>query len=430
MAELSRTEKKKKRHRKGRGQKVVIWSFFILAILVFSVAVIINNQFNDFIDDITTLPDEEPVIVGIEPIDPKYTEDAFAMVVIGMDTREQTGGLNTDVLIVAVVEPETQNVTMLSIPRDTAVAMPGYKGYEKVNAVYAAGDNARRKAERNNEAVTVTGSSLLKKTIEGLLGIPVKHYVTIDFQGFVKVIDELGGIEVDVERKLIYTDPTDGTNINLEKGLQTLSGKQALDYVRHRMDDRGTKYYSTDYDRNRRQQLVIKKIVDKMKSISGVTKIPSVMKTAGNHIRTDLSEEKIKGLAKDFVTVGSENITILQTGADWNSKIAKTVIPNDKLEEIRKDLWSKMGMAEKEGRALLLKENDRVVEVLTEAADKAAREAEKKAAEQALEQEKNITEVIEDNSVDTIPVNNDAQSPDAIGTDSSETNNTGQKVSP
>lgn len=428
MAELSRTKKKHKR-KKGRIQRIIIWSLFIIALLVFGVVAFINQKVNEFIDEVVVLPEDEPVVVGFEPIDPKYTNDAFAMVIIGLDSREETGSLNTDVLIVAVVEPDTKQVTMLSIPRDTAVAMPGYKGYEKVNAVYATGESARRKAERNNQPITETGSTLLKKTIEGLLGIPVKHYVTIDFKGFVQVIDELGGIEVDVERKLIYHDPTDGTAINLEKGLQTLSGKQALDYVRHRMDDRGTKYYSSDYDRNRRQQLVITKIVDKMKTFSGVTKIFNVMDAAGKHIRTDLSKEKITGLAKDFISIGSENITILQTGADWNSKIAKTIIPNDKLEEIRKDLWGKMGMSEKDGRALLLKENDRAVEVLTEEANRAAREAEKRKAEQALEQSNEMMEII-DGSLDTEPTNNEVQIPDAISTDSSETTDTEQNTTP
>ncbi len=374
MAELSRTQQKRRMKRgSGRTQKIIIWSIISLALFVFGFAIYTYVKANEFLE--TIIVPDDPAIVEWDPDDKKYTEDPFAMVIIGLDSRAQTGSLNTDVLIVAVVEPETKNVTMFSIPRDTAVAIPGYTGYPKINAVYANGEMARRNAERKNEPITETGTSLLKKTIEGLFGIPVKHYITVDFDGFVKVIDDLDGIEVDVERNLVYHDPTDGTAINLEKGQQTLNGKKALDYVRHRQDDRGEKYWSSDFDRNRRQLLVINKVVDKMKSFTGITRIFDIMKTTSDHISTDLSKEKIKGLAVDFRSIGSENITTLETGAYWDSKIAKTIIPTEKLEEIRLLLWSKMGISEKEGRAKLLKENDLAVTNLMIEREKAAKES-------------------------------------------------------
>lgn len=365
MAELTRTKQMRKKKRgKGRIQRIVIWSLITIALVVFGFAIYTYAKVDRFLDDIVD-DDGDLAQIGFDPVERKYTKEPFAMVLLGLDSREQTGSLNTDVMIVAVVEPETKQVTMLSLPRDTAIAIPGYSGYHKINSVYATGEVARRNAERKKEPITENGSSLLKKTLEGLLGIPIKHYVTIDFEGFVKVIDDLDGIEVDVERNLIYHDPTDGTAINLKKGLQTLNGKQALDYVRHRQDDRGTNYYSSDFDRNRRQQLVINKVVDKMKTFSGITKIYDIMETVGNHMKTDLSKEKIKGLALDFMSIGSENITTLETDAYWDSKILKTVIPIDKLEEIRLALWDKMGISEKEGRAKLLKENDLAVINLT-----------------------------------------------------------------
>lgn len=370
MAEISRQKRTRSRVRKknsGRIQKTIIWSLVSLAFLIFAFAAFAYMKAEDFLDKIIVTPEEEPVVVGVEEDqDPKYTADPFAMVILGIDSRPQLGTLNTDVLIVAVVEPETKKVTMLSIPRDTAVFIPGYTGYHKVNAVYAEGELARRQAERNNQPITKTGTSLLKQTLEGLLGIPVKHFVTIDFEGFTKVIDELDGIEVDVERNLVYHDPTDGTAINLKKGLQTLSGKEALDYVRHRQDDRGSNYFSSDFDRNRRQQLVITKIVDRMKTFSGVTKIFAIMDAASNHIKTDLTREKIKGLALDFHSIGSENLITLETGAYWESRILKTVIPTEKLEEIRHTLWGIMGISEEQAKAKLLKENDLAVIMKTE----------------------------------------------------------------
>lgn len=387
MTEVSRQESKKRFRRNGRIQKIIIWSIFSLALLVFIVVAYANMKVNQFFEEITTI-DDEPVIIGEEPVDTKYTEAPFALVIAGIDSRTATGSLNTDVLIVAVVEPEKKGVSLISIPRDTAIIMPGYNGYHKVNAVYATGENARRLAEQKNQPITVTGASLLKQSLEGLLGIPIQHYVRIDFNGFVKVIDELDGIEVDVERRLVYHDPTDGTAINLEQGLQKLDGKKALDYVRHRHDDRGERYWSSDFDRNRRQQLVIAKLADKMKSFYGITKIFDVMDVAGEHIRTDLSKEKIKGLAGDFISVGSSAITTIETGADWNSRILKTVIPVENLEKIRADLWDKMGMSTEEGRARVIADNDLVVPKLTEEINRQNRErAEReRLAEQAAAQ--------------------------------------------
>lgn len=367
MAELSRLERRntiKKQKNKGRTLKIVLMSLLCVALLIGGFAIYSYIKVDRFIDDFTS--SDEPAIEGEEPVDPKYTEDAFAMVVLGLDTRDAADGLNTDVMIVAVVEPKNKNVTMLSIPRDTVVTVPGYSGHPKINSVYAKGESARLKAEKNKEPVKVTGTSLVKKTLEGLLGIPVKHYITVDFEGFTKVIDELGGIEVDVERRMVYHDPTDGTAIDLHEGLQKLNGKKALDYVRHREDDRGTKYNSSDFDRNRRQQLVIGKVVDGMKSFSGIIKIFDIMDVVGNHIRTDLSKEKIKGLAMDFRSIGSDHITILETGAYWDSHILRTVIPSDKLEEIRLTLWGKMGISESEGKARLTRGNENAVVTLTE----------------------------------------------------------------
>lgn len=426
MTQLSRTQQHSTRRRRTRGKKksrlkiVLIWSFLIIAFVGLVAAYEIYREFNQLIDKIT--PDENnPTVVGWEQSeeDRKYTNDPFAMVVIGMDSRPETGSINTDVLMLAVVEPETKKVTMLSLPRDTVVAIPGQSGYHKINEVYAIGERIRRNDERNDRPITESGTTLLKKTIEGMFGIPVKHYVQVDFNGFVKIIDELGGIEVDVERKLLYHDPTDGTKIDLEKGLQVLNGEQALGYVRHRMDDRGSKYYSSDFDRNRRQQIVVTKVIDKMKSFSIIPKINDILDIIGDHISTDFSREKIKGLAKDFIGFSSSDITILETGAYWDGHILKTVIPSDKLEEIQKTLWEKMKMTEEQGKARLYEENQKAVQVLSKQADKAA--AERKAKEEKAKSEQATAA---ENPVDM----NQADSPITEDT-SSETTNTNSDTS-
>lgn len=273
-----------------------------------------------------------------------YNQEPISLVLIGTDGRANLGLSNTDVIIVAALNPQTKSVTMMPIPRDTGVKIPGYSGYHKINSVFARGESARRSAERNNRPVKETGPSLLKKTIEEALGIPIHHYVLTDFEGFQKVVDEVGGVEVEVDKSMRYHDPTDGTRIHLDPGRQVLNGEQALGFVRHRLDNRGSRYYSSDFDRGVRQQMVIKSLVDKMKSFTGIASFFNVLDVAGEHIRTDLSKEQIRGLILDFRSIGSENIVALDSGGYWDPASSHTIIPRENLEQIQLAFQKEMGI--------------------------------------------------------------------------------------
>ncbi|MGG4454104.1 LCP family protein [Brevibacillus porteri] len=264
----------------------------------------------------------------------------LSFVILGRDTRPETGTMNTDVMIVAVASPTTKKVTMVSIPRDTRVKIPGYRGYHKINAVYAKGEVELRKAERNGQIPTETGETLVKKTLSGVLGIPIEHCISIDFEGFRSLIDELGGVEVNVDRKLYYNDPTDGTNIDLNPGLQVLNGDQALDYVRHREDSRGVKYYSSDYDRNRRQQEVIKVMVDKLTSLDELSQLFKLLEVAGEHLQTDLSKDQIIGLAMDLKDITPSSLVSLDNGGYW--KEGYTYLDREKFLTVRTTLQREM----------------------------------------------------------------------------------------
>lgn len=342
--------KRKKQKKKGKWRRFLFVSLMFLLLVGGGLGTYAYMQWNQLLDQITEDPYHIP---GQEKPDPSYSSDKpLSFVILGRDTREHTGLMNTDVIIVAVANPITKKVTMVSLPRDTRVKIPGYRGYHKINAVYANGEAERRRAEINGEPVTENGITLMKKTLEQMLGIPIQHYVMVDFEGFKAVIDELGGVEVNVDRDLIYHDSTDGTAINLKAGLQTLNGEQALGFVRHRKDDRGYKYYSSDFDRNNRQQEVIKAIVDKMVSLDGLSKIFNVMKIGGKHIATDLSKQQITGLAYDFKGLRSSDLIKLENGAFWSAEASFTLIPQENLEKIRASLQAEMGV--KPGSVALL----------------------------------------------------------------------------
>ena len=180
-----------------------------------------------------------------------YDGQPLSIIVLGRDTRGSYNGNLTDTMILITLNPQSKKVSMLSIPRDTRVVPPGDTRERKINSVFK--EDGGKQGE------------LLRKTLESIYGIPVNHYMSFNFDGFRQVIDLLGGIEVNVDKRMIYHDPTDGTVIDLNSGLQTLSGEKALEFVRHRHDDRGQSYYSSDFDRNRRQQDVLKAVLRKIR---------------------------------------------------------------------------------------------------------------------------------------------------------------------
>ena len=152
--------------------------------------------------------------------------DPFYMLLIGADksqdrdeSGEYGGSYRTDSMILARVDPKEKEVTLISIPRDTQVDIPGH-GTQKINAAYAFG-----------------GASLAVDTVSELAGVPISHYAEIDFDGFKAVVDALGGIEVDVPME-INDDMAGG---HVDAGLQTLNGEQALILCRsrHNYDDIG-----------------------------------------------------------------------------------------------------------------------------------------------------------------------------------------------
>jgi polyisoprenyl-teichoic acid--peptidoglycan teichoic acid transferase len=336
-------QKKKPARRRNLRKRLFLFSLFML-LLIGGAAGAVYWKIDQTLDTVTQ-PQDDFTSLASQNLDPTYHSDKpLSFIILGRDTRPETGSMNTDVMIVAVANPATKKVTMVSLPRDTRVKIPGYRDYHKINAVYANGEAERRQAERNNQTPTEDGISLTKKTLTELLGIPIQHYVAVDFEGFKAVIDELGGIQVNVDRKLVYDDPTDGTHINLEPGLQLLNGEQALGYVRHRHDNRGTKYFSTDFDRNRRQQEVIRAVVDKTTSLEGLTKIFKIMDVGAKHIHTDLSKEQIKGLAYDFKGFNSSSLVTLDNGAYW--KGGYTYLPKENLNAIRTALQTEMGLTE------------------------------------------------------------------------------------
>ncbi|EST52782.1 regulatory protein [Brevibacillus panacihumi W25] len=329
--------RQKKRGKRGKKWYLLLASCLFLCLLIVGVGFALSQM-----DKTLQVVTEDPYKLPEQPVVtvPYEEKKAISFVIVGVDTRKNIGMLNTDVLVVAVANPVTQKLTMVSLPRDTRVEIPGYPGYHKVNEVFALGENKRKEAELNKKPVTENGMTFLKKTLEHMLGIPIEHYVELDFEGFTAVIDNIGGVKVEVDRDLVYELPKAGVYRNLKKGTQVLNGEQALGFVRHRIDRRGEAYNSSDFDRNRRQQQVIRAVVDKVVSIDGISKLTTILDTMSKHIRTDLSPDQIKGLALDFASISSDKMVSLDNGAVWKSPYS--LWPQKNMRDVRETLKAEM----------------------------------------------------------------------------------------
>ena len=193
-------------------------------------------------------------------------KDKANIMIMGVDSREDDVG-RSDTLMVATIDPKKDQASILSIPRDTRVKIKNH-GFDKINHAYAFG-----------------GHELTKDTVENFLGVTLDHYIIIDTHAFQRIIDTIGGIDIDVEKRMYYEDPWDddgGLVINLQPGMQHMDGKTAITYVRYR-DEEG------DLGRIQRQQKFMKALFDKIASPSIIMKIPSIIKEISNSIKTDMS---------------------------------------------------------------------------------------------------------------------------------------------
>ena len=201
-------------------------------------------------------------------------KDKSTIMIMGVDTRDDDVG-RSDTLMIAAVDPKRDQASLLSIPRDTRVKIAGH-GWDKVNAAYAYG---------SAKSGVLGGEKLAQRTVEDFLGVNIDHYVVIDTHAFQKIIDALGGIDIDVEKRMYYEDPWDddgGLVIDLKPGMQHMNGKTAVTYVRYR-DEEG------DIGRIKRQQKFMKACMEKVTSPSIIPKLPTVIKEVMGSVKTDLS---------------------------------------------------------------------------------------------------------------------------------------------
>lgn len=217
---------------------------------------------------------------------------------LGIDRRDNDPGpWRTDTMIVFSIDPVSNSISMLSIPRDLWVTIPDYNIDERINAAHVYGDEFQYPGG---------GVELAKKTVQFNLGIPIHYYARLDFPGFVKIIDGIGGVEIDVPQDIIdYEYPTPDnrtTRLYIQAGRQEMDGDLALKYAR-------TRHSTSDFDRALRQQQLIRAVRDKVLGLNfPIRRIPEQMRVLGDSLKTDMTLDVLYAVAQAARQVPDENM--------------------------------------------------------------------------------------------------------------------------
>lgn len=237
----------------------------------------------------------------VAPVPPFNGKSHVNILVLGADVSfDGSGTARTDTIKLVSLDLEEPRVAILSIPRDTWVEIPDH-GHGRINGAYQLG--GKHDAER---------IAFAKRTVTRLLrdlsgeDINIDHFVRIQTGGFVHIVDAMGGVTVDVEKKMDYEDPSQELYIHLKPGLQRLNGEQAMGYVRFRMDAEG------DYGRIRRQDQFIRAIAAQLRDPKMKSRLPRMAGPMMSMLKTDINEHDLLTIKCIIEQVGIEGIHSLQ----------------------------------------------------------------------------------------------------------------------
>lgn len=266
-------------------------------------------------------PPKVPIVAADEDMTSDETlNKRLNVLILGIDDGDnefKDAPKRTDVMLLASFDPVKNDVAILSLPRDTRVKIPGNQGLDKINHAYAYG-----------------GVPLAKKTVANLLMVPIHYYVLLNWQGFIDVIDIIGGLDYYVENDMDYEDPYADLSIHIEHGFQHMDGKKAGEYIRFRNDEMG------DIGRVQRQQRFLKALASEMFSIGNVVKVPTLINSVEKHLKTDMDFLTMVKAANSFKVFGGEKVRAQMLYGDFQTidGVSYWVTSQDKTEQTLKEL--------------------------------------------------------------------------------------------
>jgi polyisoprenyl-teichoic acid--peptidoglycan teichoic acid transferase len=221
-----------------------------------------------------------------------FGEQKLNLLILGYQSDEAT----TDTIILAHLDVGRRTATIVSIPRDTWVPVPG-AGFTKINAAYAFG-----------------GAHATARVASKLLGsVPIDAIVALQPEGAAAIVDAMGGLDVNVDETMDYDDESGELHIHLSKGQQHLTGSQVAGYVRFRHDA------ASDFGRVKRQQQVLKLLIDQLSEPQNWAKLPKIMQLARKQIVTTMSSRQLLSLLTIYRNVPDDNVRsfTLPSKAGW-----------------------------------------------------------------------------------------------------------------
>jgi LCP family protein required for cell wall assembly len=271
--------------------------FFTWKIHSFSKTISIKNESPvSFIKDTGTILSS---VVSINRKILKGEEDGrINILLLGAAGKGNPGQNLTDTIMIASIDTKNKKVGLLSLPRDFYVKISGTNYFTKINSIYQYGISSDQEIEPINN------------TIEEIIGLPIHYFIVLDFNGFKKIIDDLGGINVEVKRD-IYDASYPGPNYSyqtfeIKKGLHNMDGETALKYVRERHDDP-----ESDFGRAKRQQEVMQSAKNKIFSAGtflDIFTLTKLLDDLGDNIKTDMTLEEIGSLMNLSRQLDTQNI--------------------------------------------------------------------------------------------------------------------------
>ena len=231
-------------------------------------------------------------------LDKREPQKPFTVLLLGTDERPGETESRTDTMILARIDPRQEKVWLLSIPRDTRAEIPGV-GIDKINAANFHG-----------------GPALTVQTVQALLGVPVNHYIAMNFEGFQAMVDTLGGVWIDVEVEI--DDPKAASHGSrsaqyIAPGYQLLDGEHALTFVRSR------DFIDADFTRMQHQQQFFKALADQATRFGNVFKLPVVVRDVAQYIQTDMSITQLADVALALRDMGGDNVQAATLTGEWIS---------------------------------------------------------------------------------------------------------------
>ena len=251
-------------------------------------------------ETISTVGQMAQVVVGVgdNSVWPVANNGRVTILLLGIDTRGSSlsDPSRTDVITLITIDPISNTAALLSIPRDLYVPLPNLNLQDRINTAYFFGQYYK---------IPGGAAAYAMQAIGWNLGIPINKYAIIDFDGFKKVVDAVGGVDLDVPHEIIdeaYPTSDYGTErLVIPAGRVHMDGELALKYVRTRHGD-------SDFGRLQRQQQVMLAIRDNALSIGSIGKVPETLNAVGDSLETDLSLPEILALAKKWAAIPRENI--------------------------------------------------------------------------------------------------------------------------